>query len=609
MADKFINPYTFIPVHDGKKQSYDTYFNEPLLTGKIKCTLITRSQIAVCEELDEKEKKPAVFFNVDGNPIIMGSTLRGTIRSIYEALTDSCLSSTNAEDDDYFTSRLNKTSPGLIQKTSEGYVLFKAERYKDETHDNSQLNAYHTGDEVSFSPKKNKNGFPVEQKYFTLEEDGKQKGYVHKVDRFPSRNPNKDSIFEKKGDSISINEDSIDRLEQNLKLYSPKKHNIQEDYMKQFKRMKNGDGCLPVWYLKKADEADKYYFAPSRMSRAVFFKKPADMLTKQNLNICHDSDNVCEACALFGIVSGSDKQNFAKAGRVRFSDAKCTTEDCFDKTYQLEVLSTPRLSSFEFYLKSPNGVKAYDADTPGVTIAGRKYYWHHGKERPITRDAETKSDNMQHSAQLVKPGSRFEFYVYFERITETMLKKLMFALNLGENSEDSLQCHKLGHGKPLGLGSVKIRIEDVTIRTFSPETYEYHEENEFLKPYDQHLKDVFSNRENVRNVLKVTRMPEPEESSYEIGYPAESPKGDIFKWFASNRAAFDKPAYKQLLPDLTKKDQSLFRHAQDALNDTTTTNSYSTQNSTDFSNGIKWKTSQKSNREKRLEKKNNKKRK
>ena len=37
--------------------------------------------------------------------------------------------------------------------------------------------------------------------------------------------------------------------------------------------------------------------------------------------------------------------------------------------------------------------------------------------------------------------------------------------------------HKLGHGKPLGLGSVKITVDYVTKRSFDPITMTFSDEN------------------------------------------------------------------------------------------------------------------------------------
>ena len=70
-------------------------------------------------------------------------------------------------------------------------------------------------------------------------------------------------------------------------------------------------------------------------------------------------------------------------------------KDIFDKFYVLPVLGSPKLSSFEFYLKRKDGVyredkgavAPYDPDDPNVILAGRKFYWHNNGKK-IGRDDE-----------------------------------------------------------------------------------------------------------------------------------------------------------------------------------------------------------------------------
>ncbi|MBR1556020.1 MAG: TIGR03986 family CRISPR-associated RAMP protein [Oscillospiraceae bacterium] len=558
--DGFINPYTFIPVGQGVKKEYAEYFTSSLLSGKICCTLTSRTQLAVCDKVSERDFD---FFKIDGKAVIMGSSLRGTIRSIYEALTDSCLSSTNAEDEDYFSSRLNKESAGLIEHTENGYILHTARRFKDEN--NTQLGSYRTGDYVGFTYY-SKKGRAGTIQYFQLDNSSPKKGYVHKTDRFRSKMAgkpieNKDSIFEKTDQSVKLTEKSIRLLEENIfntikneLRYQTKNKQIAKDYLSQFRKMQKGGTLLPVWYYKKGQN---YYLAPSQMSRTIFYRQPVDFLKDINLNPCNTADTICESCALFGIVRKSDDSgSFAKASRIRFSDAVCENPDCFDKKFTLPILASPRLSSFEFYLKSKD--EQYCADDKGVTIAGRKYYWHHNDDpRKIKSDAKNKEgNNMDARVQLVKPDSEFHFEVYFDQIPEDALKKLLFALTLGENTPDSRYCHKVGHGKPIGLGSAKITVDAVTVRTFSDGIYQE-------TPYEwtpEQLRKVFANQQNVDNILKVTNFDAVD--GKDIQYPSLNPTGgDIFKWFAQNRdglRSIGQPMkYYYKLPSLNDEDQHL----------------------------------------------------
>ena len=93
MDDRFVNPYTFVPLpKGGAKRSDCTEATEPVFSGEIKCRLITKTQIAVPDILknpvpdnvERTEPKEYDFFTLDGKAAIPGSGIRGVIRSVYE---------------------------------------------------------------------------------------------------------------------------------------------------------------------------------------------------------------------------------------------------------------------------------------------------------------------------------------------------------------------------------------------------------------------------------------------------------------------------------------------------------------------------------------------
>ena len=92
--------------------------------------------------------------------------------------------------------------------------------------------------------------------------------------------------------------------------------------------------------------------------------------------------------------------------------------------------------------------------------------------------------------ELCKPGSVFSFDIYFEKISEKQLKELLWTVTIGENTEDGKQMYKLGHGKPLGLGSIKLVTEDVMIRRFDADTFNYSIEHMDKKQIDEMIAEV-----------------------------------------------------------------------------------------------------------------------
>ena len=173
-------------------------------------------------------------------------------------------------------------------------------------------------------------------------------------------------------------------------------------------------------------------------------------------------------------------------GHVRFTDAfmKNTPENGAVKTTEhiLQILSTPRTTAFEFYLKKPvENATYWNFDFYGVTESdenseqshtsyhhldkaaprGRKMYWHHN----IAPDAGGKQ-KMNNTMKSIDDGD-FGFRVYFDQISREQLADLIWTINLGENSEKSKYLHKLGHAKPLGYGSVKLIVEGGAVRRFT----------------------------------------------------------------------------------------------------------------------------------------------
>lgn len=361
--------------------------------------------------------------------------------------------------------------------------------------------------------------------------------------------------------------------------------------------MKKGEALLPVWYCKNNGN---YYFAPSQFSRTVFIQKPKDILQKMKYSSCSKKQEMCEACNLFGMV-GLGKDADAISGKVRFGDAVCDDENCFDKYYVLPVLGSPRLSSFEFYLKNKTGsyktvtdkhsdhmLEPIAPDEINTVIAGRKFYWHH-KGKNIKRDdkkaieiakkaiesGKTEFSSSDNCCELVKAGSHFTFDIYFDEITEAQLKKLVFALNFGENTENSPLCHKIGHGKPIGLGSAKIIVNNIFTREFVDNKYCLSDmTNYFSSP----RKEELFNLAEYNQILKVVNMDTID--SKLISYPYTSPDSEAFKWFADNRETMrtgeGMAKIRKRLPALTDKIQTLPVHLK---NDTRPKNSGHSNNS------------------------------
>src|SRR5690554_48683 len=130
---KFINPYTFVTLGNKCDKNIDLSIKneEEKLTGYIECELKNLTEMFIPDtdpkkiKVDkyEKEHKIYSFFKKDGKPVIPGSTIRGVIRSVYETITNSCLSTTS--DESFLYKRYTDPSnPGFIVKELNTYTLY-----------------------------------------------------------------------------------------------------------------------------------------------------------------------------------------------------------------------------------------------------------------------------------------------------------------------------------------------------------------------------------------------------------------------------------------------------------------------------------------------------
>ena len=239
-------------------------------------------------------------------------------------------------------------------------------------------------------------------------------------------------------------------------------------------------GCLkngrPIFYIPNST-GEVLYFGhspnfriPSIISEDKCITSPMDFVPKSL-----KSENVTDlAEAIFGYI---DKDNMpARAGRVFFTDAeyKSARDDNIwltEEPLTPNILASPKPTTFQHYLVQDRE-KGHDPDdrrmlahygTPSpneTVIRGCKMYWHKGdislediKANPMDFD---KSKKQYTRIRPVNTGVTFSFRIYFENLREHELGALLWVLKL---PDDKKYHNKLGMGKPLGMGAVKIEPE------------------------------------------------------------------------------------------------------------------------------------------------------
>ncbi len=223
----------------------------------------------------------------------------------------------------------------------------------------------------------------------------------------------------------------------------------------------------------------------------AFFKK----IDKELLPFNPERDEISPAELLFGFVEERDRKDdsdrldsdkaLAFAGKVQVSFARLATDkdpgSIFQDQVTLKALSSPKPPSPALYFAG-NGV--HSIVKPDLVLGrhrpqGRKFYLHawqeeneiikflsNGKKTSptvinglypwesksnLSRQPPDKHARLKSRITPIKKGTVFYFYVDFDNLSEWELGLLCYALQPGKEFR-----HKLGMGKPIGLGSIHI---------------------------------------------------------------------------------------------------------------------------------------------------------
>lgn len=160
---------------------------------------------------------------------------------------------------------------------------------------------------------------------------------------------------------------------------------------------------------------------------------------------------------LFGFVEDQGKR--ALAGRLRFAHALVESERPEDGWYAppvtLKILAAPKPPSAALYFGNMGYQGRRQLDLRKHTPQGRKVYLHHPK-KDVEAGCYASSDpgdkrKLKARVRTLRAETRFLFHVDFENLSAEELGHLLYALRPTKEFR-----HKLGMGKPLGLGTVRI---------------------------------------------------------------------------------------------------------------------------------------------------------
>ncbi|MCK9564481.1 MAG: TIGR03986 family CRISPR-associated RAMP protein [Methanothrix sp.] len=455
----------------------------------------------------------AQFFHLDDaqRPIIPGSSLRGMTRALIEIVGFGKIQwvtrknlffrtlDNTAVGEHYRNQMADKVEGGFLRKTGEQYTIRPcqiARIHRDKLGDNTTL---YEGKRPSLTPRwtgMNAQYEPVWVKLFVSrhgkfverieyqQEDGLLEGRLIITGDVP--NKKKEFVFilpDQEQADIAIPPELIERFHSEDQISQWQEKAFPQDRPQPKCRQK--DGMLrkdlfmkeegdPVFFLREGDKLT--FFGRAQMFRLPYHHSPYDLIPVALHHVGDDKNNEVKDLseAIFGYVAEENKKH-SNAGRVFFTDAICESgqKDIWlpEGTITPKILSSPKPTTFQHYLVQDRDKKHdpdrkgqlahYGTPTPEETIIrGHKLYWHKqdsldAKDFCEKRDQEPnwESDTQHTRIKPVSAGKRFSFRVYFENLTNVELGVLLWVLDLPEGHH-----HKIGMGKPLGLGSVTINL-------------------------------------------------------------------------------------------------------------------------------------------------------
>ena len=590
-------PYNFVSLKDEKDVVYKGERKLGTNTGKLVCKLVNKTPLFIMgkSEQDNKGHTKEWFCREKGITIIPGSSLKGVIRNIIDVLTNSVIR--NVEDEK-LEQRMGagkfESVFGIIESLPENGkkgIIVEAEKIKVKT----------------------KEKIEIGYKKFEFKDNGKEfsKKYNAK-DGLIERVKLKDSIYNLKETEIKIKPGVtiVEKLINNSKEYKnyltgnengvqgvlwfsspiygkiheklliPKKNGRKFEFSKEeyedFKyiikqraeRIKNGKdiNSSTFYYDKNLEIGDPLLFevkdgkmaehlAFSEIPRLRYKFSPLDLVPEE----FRPSDSLKKLSfseRLFGTTGDTTKKDEEKkdelvalSGRVFFEDAKNYKPEMIDNgnPVTLKAFGEPHPTLTTFYLD--NIEKNYN-ENKGVSIRGRKFYWHH-KEKigklfsEYRKSVEMSKDkNGQNkfaynsSLELMDINNEFEFNVNFENLTDEELGVLIYAIEL----EDGL-LHKIGKGKAFGFGSCKIEIKEFLLenkdkyKDFLIEPFQKESKKEDYINKAKEKKYFDENRTNIKELKTILSETNDLDFS-ESPFPEDiNKKGETnsLNWFVNNK--------------------------------------------------------------------------
>lgn len=615
---RFLNPYNFvrylpepvIPSNDPDAQllgrcappPHDRYVG---LTGRITCTLEAVTPLFISDSHDiqvttiprlnaaEVQHKSYRFFQYEGRDTIPATSLRGMLRSLFEAVTNSPFSVFDG--DARLEYRIDpieaqRFKPGIVQSLPNGdqpgVILLCEEAKVSAYYDDRKINVlkeedkWRCGEEAYAILTRTKNNTvkvkAIARRPEGLPADGESRiyhGWVKVTGRTIETKRN-ESFFYFKGHRNQAQKVFFDaeRAADFNAILHAQLHERRDDFRSQVQSDRLEAGNL-VYVELEPDKKTVRNIALAKVARLRYRRAIGDLLP-DHLKPSDQYEKLDIASRVFGWVRATPaedrKARVAYAGRVRFSHAVLTEDKgVYAEEMPLAILSSPKPTTTLFYLRKKNGEwSEEERKQPGAAITvgydgpnelrGRKFYRHHGNALNLLEyeRAERRRDHQNRSVRGVRaPGNVFQFTIAFHNLAPVELGALLWTLRLGEEG-----CFfRLGYAKPLGFGSVKLSVDRVELLDLSARysslnasgwrnatTYEL---SDWQARFGEAMKRCYGKPvwklPNIADLIALLSNPKPGQS-LPVHYPRTDiypdPEGKNFEWFVANKVKSKKVA-------------------------------------------------------------------
>ena len=442
-------------------------------TGYIDLTITTETPLFIGGPSKQEDTTPLEFYGGQNNPTIPGSSLKGMVKEIFKIVTASSfrpyqrgtglgdfedrylyfrdIASAIKPLKEYYASRMMnpiknsaglstpKATPGFIIQTvnNEYYavpsvakkIYYEAEKALLSKQRTPSIDWTHTYVNIHVGAMSSKRTFMR----------------ITKPCNFDKRIPIHQSCIDSYADDK--NRGTLDLLD--------KKIGKSGEAAKEYTHSADVKFVVPCYFTEKGGTVE--HFGHGRYYRIAYDLKISAHLPN-SLEQHNNGVDLCDSVFGYG-------DNWA--GRVSFSDAHVQGTLKMCPSDYPHPLMGPNPTSFQLYLdQNVDDHNTYNHwGHEHASLRGYKMYWHQplAKAKNWTRTAEEKEIKGTRKIRPVDRGVTFTSRIHFERLSDVELGALLMSLNLDQYSGGQRRTYyKLGMGKSIGFGSVKLDTE-VTI--------------------------------------------------------------------------------------------------------------------------------------------------